>query len=1019
MASPFNLLDELILRSPLLSYQEYQPDNLDALLQNEWFKLAIYLASPDFYQRLALNNFSGKLLLPKEKVTLLKYYNRMSFRPIPFGVFSSFSTLTWAEGLTNVQLSPYPESRLKLLVDQAVAETFSKVLNNEVTDQTPFFGNPTLYRTNKEFRYIKTIKNPDSGKASYLLESFEANRFTKKLLLFLKQSAITYRDIITYIQTNTGCSDNEATEYFNFLITAQIVLSKHEVTLLGDDHLSQLAGIPFLNSPIKPALCNLLSRMPGIKFPNLPGVEQLVKDFANLFAKTGLTIPKQLFYANLERPATGWVDVEYQQQLKNALRCIQILTADNQPKMMADFIRKFKLRFDLQKVPLLQALDPETGIAYGASGAPDVANVLLQDMHFNQRNNKADHVKWFSAHKLLFSKWNSSASPRKEIVIDEQDLVNLEDVLKLPLPPSTSVMFRIYEDNIVIDAAGGASATALIGRFTLLSPAVKAIAGKAARHEQDSNPDMMFAEISLLSDNHVDNVNRRLAVYDYELAINTPPSLSEDKQIHAGDLVLSVVNDELILESVTMKKRVIPRLSSAYNHQNHQLNLFRFLGDLQHQGIHTSMTIDLEGMFPGMAFYPRVTYDKTILCLAKWYLSEKEVKYLTQTGAEESLQKVQQFKAEKLWPQYIALGHSDQQLAFNLEDKTETLFFLDCIRSESDVKITEQLMPYTRDVTNKEGKPLVNQFIGIILSANKAYRPLPRTITTTGVKQAREFITGSKWIYFKIYCAAARANQLLVKKILPVLQAVKTDGKIESWFFIRYVDTGPHIRLRINVKEEFLGDILVALKARLAVDVRYQLIQEYKADIYRRELERYGADIMADVEKVFEYSSDLVITYLNRTMAPAFSFTYHSLAMVTVAEIVGLFFPEVTAQLSFTQHVAHSFSLEHNDLKVLKFSLDKKYRSLKDEITQLLNNQEAYYKKLKLTALNLKLKESIGAIIDMSGNFTPERKAQLAADIIHMHLNRLFPDEQRYQELIIYHCLYKHLQTVIARSAKV
>jgi hypothetical protein len=40
--------------------------------------------------------------------------------------------------------------------------------------------------------------------------------------------------------------------------------------------------------------------------------------------------------------------------------------------------------------------------------------------------------------------------------------------------------------------------------------------------------------------------------------------------------------------------------------------------------------------------------------------------------------------------------------------------------------------------------------------------------------------------------------------------------------------------------------------------------------------------------------------------------------------------------------------------------------------------------------------------------FTAKRKTQLLADLIHMHLNRLFIDQQRNQELIVYYCLYKH-----------
>src|SRR5476651_2688215 len=147
----FEFLSEIILRAPLLSYEDYQLSDLDELMQDAWFKLAIYLASPDLYARLAINNFSGKLITHKERLTLLKYYNRMSFRPTPFGAFSSFSILSWSEGLTDVQLSGPEGVGLKLLVDQYAATQLSEILRAKVDDGSLFFSNPTLYQTNKEF----------------------------------------------------------------------------------------------------------------------------------------------------------------------------------------------------------------------------------------------------------------------------------------------------------------------------------------------------------------------------------------------------------------------------------------------------------------------------------------------------------------------------------------------------------------------------------------------------------------------------------------------------------------------------------------------------------------------------------------------------------------------------------------------------------------------------------------------------------------------------------------------------
>jgi len=43
---------------------------------------------------------------------------------------------------------------------------------------------------------------------------------------------------------------------------------------------------------------------------------------------------------------------------------------------------------------------------------------------------------------------------------------------------------------------------------------------------------------------------------------------------------------------------------------------------------------------------------------------------------------------------------------------------------------------------------------------------------------------------------------------------------------------------------------------------------------------------------------------------------------------------------------------------------------------------------------------------------------KLVADLIHMHLNRLFNEKQRKQEFIIYYLLYKYYISIEARKCK-
>ena len=108
---------------------------------------------------------------------------------------------------------------------------------------------------------------------------------------------------------------------------------------------------------------------------------------------------------------------------------------------------------------------------------------------------------------------------------------------------------------------------------------------------------------------------------------------------------------------------------------------------------------------------------------------------------------------------------------------------------------------------------------------------------------------------------------------------------------------------------------------------------------------------------------------------------------------------------------------EFDDSKALKVQLDSKYRQYSSffnnmterepEIVELCGKKEfdTYAKVLK------QMKKDIAP--DATGKLM-----KLAADLMHMHLNRLFSDKQRIHEFVIYYLMYKYYQSLQARKEK-
>jgi thiopeptide-type bacteriocin biosynthesis protein len=476
-----------------------------------------------------------------------------------------------------------------------------------------------------------------------------------------------------------------------------------------------------------------------------------------------------------------------------------------------------------------------------------------------------------------------------------------------------------------------------------------------------------------------------------------------------------VIGDELVMESRSLKKVIIPRLASAFNYGRNNLALFRLLCDLQYQGVQGSYTLDLEQYFPGMAHYPRVVYKQTILCAAVWHLSAQELRELKEAGPTEAVIRFKVLRDKLKIPAVIALSRFDQQLVFNLDREDEVVFLLDCLKLADKAVLQEFFLPAGRAVVKAE-KPLVNQFVAFLYREETVY-PGTRAPEPVARRQVgKEYILGSRWLYLKLYCLPAIANDLLVKKLLPLLTQFKQPDLL-SWFFIRYHDAGYHIRLRLEIREPVAGDILAALKKRLAETVRYHLIREYQADTYRREMERYGPDMIEPVEAFFYGSSELVIRYIKVAGRRSFPYSYHSLAFVSVSYLLDRFMAVADDRVAFLEQMVHTFYAEFATDKSLKIGLDQKFRELKAEINRLLGNG-GYYKSLDLEKWADLYAVKIAGLLKKAALFKPKRRMQLLADLVHMHLNRLFVDRQRNQELIVYYCLYKHQLSVNARQKK-
>jgi thiopeptide-type bacteriocin biosynthesis protein len=977
----YTFSDQVLLRTPFYSFRDYDPANLEAVLSREDFRNALWLASMDFYSLLEKKEFDYGRLQARERYTLQKYYNRMSFRPTPFGSFAAFTLTQW-KAAQELRLERAPDCLLHLLPS---LEWKAAGLSQEmISCDLPIAANPTLYQVGREWRFTRSVPEP-SGKLVFSLQAIDANPTNNRLISLTSGKPVQRIVLIKDLLRRSGCSHAEAAAYLDFLLQDQVLFSGTSVSLIEPDFEKETA----LDSGNT--------------------VKRAVTSIAAVGDLSRFNAPRQPFYAALERPVyRGGLDAELQKQLANVVTMLSKVVPQFANREQQDFIKAFKAKFEGRKVPLLQALDPDTGISYDQLHRDSHVAGGLEKLRFPEKGKARTEIGWSPVHRLFLNSWmgNSKRSSYDPVIITDEELLQLEPAdAELQLPSTLALLFTRTTAGLVLETAGGASATALAGRFSALSAEAEALCRELAEAESAASPGVIFAEIHQRSHQHFDNINRRSRVYKHIIPINVFPDPKGGEMLYLDDLLVSVVQDTLILESVSLGKRVIPRLPTAFNYHHNELAMFRFLCDMQFQGLRADLSLNPERLFPGMAYYPRIIYRDCILSPARWHLRKDELSQLcTRPG---SLGKLHLFRQERGMPRHVSLGLNDQQLVFDLANDGEALFFLENLQEETNSAVIREYL-FPENTVWAEKKPLAAQFMTFLKRNQQVYHALPAQLPIAGAAVERTFLPGSEWLYVKIYCTPQSADRVLLEVIRPLLR--KNRAVIRCWFFIRYQDPEPHLRVRIRSHNRDASFLLEELRRRLSGPKHRELIREYRSDTYTREIERYSEELIEAVEVFFSAGSTVVLEQkatqltvpMQQTIDEAFWMTW---------EMCRIFLNNFSEVLDFLARHKERFLQEFGSAE-LRIDLDQQYRNLAGSLRLTL---EAPPARPRTSGATLKMMKILGTLSVRTVSWLANSRTGLLADLVHMQLNRMFAWRQREHEAMVYYVLHKYAVSLAAR----
>ncbi len=958
----------MLLRSPAYPFNYIKATTLQEHLDDEYFRNALFIASPEFYNELQKANFLLTMVKPKAFRSLNNYVNRLHYRSTPFGMFSGFGPVRWQEEgepfrtviLNNRQLHILPE------MDEKAYQT--TVLENEML----LYTNPSIYKVGNNIRFLKSEYDYQHRKFRFQISAMPWHQLIHSILAYC-QSPVHLKILKDDMAVKSGLREDEVQQLVQHLIGENLLLHKIKDSTLHCSAVRQ----------------SIVSES-GLKNPRL-------KD------KTRNT------YANLSyKLADGNISNQQQEKIKNGLAALQGICQNLTPDGLRKFAAAFAHKFDGRAIPLMVALDPELGVGYRELEQTYIHSGLLADILFPEKVQTYKVVQWSRAHALLMNKIHESSQLNaKGILLDDDDLNRLSGSLK-PLPPGLSVLFRPLGEDVFIESAGGATATALFGRFSIFDQKLGDTLRSIANNEVTYNPSVVFAEINCLQEIHAANVEQRIKVYPYEIPLMTFPTYCSEDIIPLSDLWISVKNGRIIMWSEKLKKEVIPRLSSAFNHSRSHMNIYRFLCDLQYQGLQTNFSLDLSHYFPNLSFYPRVAYKGAILSLACWEYAKPKQQVDGQFKEYKNVAILRQDLKSKGVPRYFASYQGDQQIVYDMESEEDMTTLENILYNKESIAIKEFPFPlHDSAFTDRCGGKYLEQYLTALLHQQEVYRSDISEQLSAGqlFGISRD---ADDWLYIKVYCHAGN-SALILQDVMALVDGELMNGYTERYFYVIYLDPDYHLRLRLKCKKRENKASVFSLLEQALLPLRSQgVVSAINLDYYQREFERYGSANMEVVEDIFSQDTSWIMKSIAKKGLNEIGFIEASASVALLLETFQLSLDGKIAQCSL---VFDSLFAEFRGDKALRLSLDKKHRSNRAEWKRQYGTTENSLRDSEhYSCIFLLIEKLVANCAHDEKGF--ELKEKLCSDIIHMHLNRIFLQSPREQEMIVYFLLLQYYKSL-------
>ena len=996
---------------------------------------AIFLASRSLHQRLTQADWSSetsdnvKILLAFER-----YVNRMCFRSTPFGRFATVAAGMVTSGLPNGSETFEDFGGDGTGIRQARID-FNYLLNlwEDVVKSYPqiikYGPNSSITALDGKLTYIDWI-NAAKGEKLYHLSEVDSNLFIAKIFDICFKGAASPAHIASELDgKDEGITSAIIFGIIDDLIEANLLIPLCPVDLLNP--LAELALVEFLKShtqtvALGTSLALLIDDLAGMSHISSFGITARYKEIEVKLLEMLPSYGGKLIRVDVVRDGEKMQLSSVFAEEFSADIGLLISKFGTEDVTLAPFRERFQSKYGAGHVPLTELL--KDGLLFD-----DMQNAaypsLLTKLGIYKKATRSLSSVMSLYEKFLASKLVAKREGNKQNVL----FINEDEIKALParnvrFPRHIfAIMTALYagssykESLIRLMGISNANIGTWQGRFCYALGDSFAALQRTAAEVQEADANILHAEISYMPSGDFSNILNRPNFWNYRINLIDTARNNSGGQIPLSDIEVGIVGNEVQIFSRRHGRRVIPHMTTAHN-VRHPSNMaaYIFLRQLETQGMMYS-SFNWSGIFKNFDYLPRIQYKNIILSSERWVLVFTDYAKYAGTKKPGNGGRFCQYLAHRGLPRFVELKDGDNTLMLDIDSEldVEQIFRILKIKRRLiiqevadhngnhsiDGRVNRHELLFPLEITDKEPRHI----------ASEPHTSIDVVINNTpiGIRDNVR-VPLSVAIYVKAYVSDADADDVLLGLQKNFIDVAHKSGGLDKWFFIRYIDPEPHLRLRFfPIDGDRFGELLLQLVRHLEQFQASGLVKRIELCNYERELVRYGGPSRIKLsEQLFHIDSELALMIIGA--APRLD-RWKLCVWAVHAFLCDLEYAPVQAHRCIL-YIANKFKAEFGVSGEQLMLLGKHFRSCSLELTSIVAADSGetvpWIRRLVIATADLRGKRSALLSLLKAGLSDTVQVPfdTLIASHIHMLCNRLITTQPRAYEVLVYDMLERLLR---------